>query len=45
MGIYAKKVLLFGYKMEIPIEVIWLFFLSHPTMLTVMGFKPGEIAF
>ena len=43
MGIYAKKVLLFGYKMKIPLEVIVTFLLSHSTMLTIMTFEPGEV--
>jgi len=42
-GIYAKKVLLFGYKMKIPLEVIVTFLLSHSTMLTIMTFEPGEV--
>ena len=38
MGIYAKKVLLFGYKMEIPLEVICSFLLSHAAVLAIMSF-------
>jgi hypothetical protein len=44
MGIYAKKVLLFGDKMEIPMEVICTFVLSHPPMLAVTSFESGKVA-
>ncbi len=36
--------LLFWYKMEIPLEVILSFFLSHSAMLTVMTFESREIS-
>ena len=44
LGIYAKKVLLFGYKMEVPLEVINAFLISYATVLAIMSFQSGEIA-
>jgi hypothetical protein len=44
MGIYAKKVLLLGYKMEVPLEVISAFLLSYATVLAIMSLQSGEIA-
>jgi hypothetical protein len=45
MGIYAKRMLLFGHEMEIPLEIFSSLFLPQSTVLTVMAFEPGEVAF
>jgi hypothetical protein len=39
------KMLLFGYKMEVPPEIVPSLFFAQPTVLTVMTFEPGEVAF